>query len=339
MLSNRRQVQVFYETGKTAKTIKFALPRVGVLALIRKNFGKRFVKCKKGLQTVTAVLMLLLMLVALTGLMVAFANYNSSIQEQMNVERDRAQEQVAITQIGTNAQEITSIKIANTGQIEVKIRALYREKNGAAILLTDPSASIPPGTSVILDIAFLGLTVDPDSMFVAATERGTRSKGANELLFEQEQNPTGVDTSGLTIGPLMLTFNSLNWARVDKNGNVQGQWNETWVIPTGLCSWKVNLTNLDTKNRSLTINQNSGFTTSLVSSPVTTTWYLKATQHLLLWNQTQTITFLWDASRASPANANSNTKGVNNVFLTLFGNFSDGETYAQTIPFQAITIV
>lgn len=280
------------------------------------------------------------MIVAMTEIIVAFSTYNSSIQKQMNIEKERAQEQIAITEISTiNEQEITTIKIVNTGQIEVKIRALYREIGSAATFLMDPSINVAPSSSEILNITNLGLIVDPNAVLVAATERGTKSKGANELLTHREQHPVGVDTSGLTIGPLMLAFNSLNWARVDSRGNVIGQWQETWTIPTGPCSWRLNLTNLDSKNRTLTITQYSGFTTSLVSSPVSTTWYLRATQHVVGWNQTEVVTFLWDMRRTSPVSAGSNSKGVNNVFLTLFGSFSDGETYAQTIPFEAITIV
>ncbi len=296
----------------------------------------------RALSTVTAIFMLLLMFVSMTVIVIGANNYGASVQQQTKTEKERAQEQIAIIQVGLGGGgEINNVTVANVGQIEVKIRALYREETDNTSFLLDPSAYIAPNRNQTFNVASLGLIVDIDgsSKFVAATERGVRSKGVNELSIQREQLPTGVDTSALTIGPLMLTFNSLGWARVDSAGNVQGDWLETWTIPTGYCAWRLNLTNLDDKNRSLTINQYSGFTTSLVSSPVTTTWYLKATEHTVEWNNTITVTFLWGPSRTTPVNANSNSRGLNNVFLTLFGKFSDGETYAQTIPFEAITIV
>ena len=298
----------------------------------------RLLNSRKGLQTVTAVLMLLLMLTAMIGLIAAYFNYNLSIQAQMDIEKKRAQEQIAITQIGINTQQkITNITISNTGTTEVKIRAFYREENGVTTFIVDPSTYIAQSNSKTIDVASLGLTANPNALLIAATERGIKSRSVFERAIIYGQPPTGIDTSGLSIGPLLLTFDSMSWAACKKNGDLIGDWEQRWTISAGdYCAWRLNLTNIDTEKRSLTINQYSGFTVSLVSSPSTTTWYLKMSQYTVDWNQTLPIVFLWDESRTSVPKPLST--GVHNIFLTIFGNYSDGKTFAQTIPFEAVTI-
>lgn len=279
------------------------------------------------------------MLTAMIGLIAAYFNYNLSIQAQMDIEKKRAQEQIAITQIGIDTQQkITNITISNTGTTEVKIRAVYREENGVTTFIVDPSTYIAQSNSKTVNIASLGLIANPNALLIVATERGIKSRSVFERAIIYGKPPTGIDTSGLSVGPLLLTFDSMSWAACKKNGDLTGGWEQRWTIPTGYCGWKLNLTNIDTEKRSLTINQYSGFTISLVSSPSTTTWFLKASQYTADWNQTIPIIFLWDTSRTSASNAGSSQKGVNNIFLTIFGNYSDGKTFAQTIPFEAVTI-
>ena len=281
------------------------------------------------------------MFAAMTGLIAAYVNYNVSIQAQMDVEKKRAQEQIAITQIGINTQQkIANVTISNTGTTEVKIRALYREEDGAITFMVDPSTYIAQGNSKTIDMSSLGLTANPNALLIAATERGIKSRSVFERAIIYGQPPTGIDTSGLSIGPLLLTFDSMSWAPCNKNGALTSGWEQRWTIPTGYCAWKLNLTNIDTEKRSLTINQYSGFTISLVSSPSTTTWFLNASQYTATWGQTVPITFLWDSalSRTTASNAGDSQKGVNNIFLTIFGKYSDGKTFAQTIPFEAVII-
>jgi archaellum component FlaF (FlaF/FlaG flagellin family) len=338
LLSIRRQILVFRVSEKLAK-VAIPSPSKALSRFFGARAKNRLLNSRKGLQTVTAILMLLLMLTAMIGLIAAYFNYNLSIQAQMDIEKKRAQEQIAITQIGINTQQrITNITISNTGTTEVKIRAFYREENGVTTFIVDPSTYIAQSNSKTINIASLGLTANPNALLIAATERGIKSRSVFERAIIYGQPPTGIDTSGLSVGPLLLTFDSMSWAPCKKNGDLTGGWELRWTIPTGECSWKLNLTNIDTEKRSLTINQYSGFTVSLVSSPSTTTWYLKTTQYTVDWNQTVPIIFLWDTSRTSASSAGSEQKGVNNVFLTIFGNYSDGETFAQTIPFEAVTI-
>ena len=280
------------------------------------------------------------MFAAMSGLIAFYVSSNLSMQQKMNIDEERAKEQITITQITlTSENKIVGITVSNTGAIESKIRALYREENGVVTLLTDPSTYIQQGSSKTLNVASLGLIASPNSMIFAATERGVRSQGANEIQLANENQEKFPDTSTLTIGPLRLSFNSLNWASSSKQGSI-GAWQSRWTIPTGYCAWRLNLTNVDDKNRTITINKYSGFSINKVSAPQTQTWFLKATQQIVAWNETQPVTFLWDdpVSRSTSTNAGNEQKGVNNVYLTIFGSYSDGQEYSQTVPFQAITV-
>jgi hypothetical protein len=285
--------------------------------------------------------MLLIMLSATTLLIVAFSNYNASLQTQLKIEKERAQEQIAITKISMSLeQKLTNVTVSNTGAIEVKIRAFYREEGGIVNFVGDPSTSIAQGDSKTIDVSGYGLTVNPKALLVAATERGVKSKGVNEMSLVYGEPPTGVDTSGLSVGPLLMAFDSMSWASCKPNGDLLTGWQQIWTIPTGTCAWQLNLTNVDTENRSLSVNKYSGFTLSKIDLPQTTTWYLKVPQYTVGWNQTIQVIFVWDNILSAKAQTvNARQKGINNIFLTVFGNYSDGKTFAQTIPFEALTVV
>jgi hypothetical protein len=305
----------------------------------------KFLHCRRGLETVTAIFMLLLMFAILMGIIAAYSKYNLSAQQQMNIEQERAQEKIAISQVRMdNTPKISNITISNTGTIEVRIRALYLEENGTTTFLTDPSTYmdtyIAQGSSKIINTTSLGLMPDPNAMLIATTERGTKSTRVNEIALAYGQPPTNLDTSQLTVGPVMLRFNSLSYIETDQYGNPQGTWQHYWTVPHGVsCAWSISVTDVDPKNRSLTIIQYTGFTASRVDGPQATTWYLNATQQTLMWNQTSSIIFLWSRPGGNSATKiAANQVGVNNIFLTLFGNYQDGTSFAQTIPFEAITI-
>jgi hypothetical protein len=290
--------------------------------------------------TIAAVLMFIIMVAAVTSLIAFFVSTNLSQQKQANFESAQAQEQITVTDIRINnsSQKIENITVLNNGPIEVMIRAIYRNVNNATTLLCDPSTPLAPGSSKTIDLTSFALTAQENDLFTAATERGTKSKAVNEIALNIRNYNDYTNSSALSIGPLVLTFDSLNWVPVDASGNMIGSWTQTWTIPTGTCSWRLKLTNIDTQERNITINGYSGFSLSRVGSPSTTTWYLKDLQQTANFNQSTYITFLWGSTRTLPVSAGSNQQGANNVFLTFFGNYSDGSGLAQTIPFEAIIV-
>ena len=301
-------------------------------------------QARRGISTVTAIFMLLLMFAALTGLIVAYFNFDLSTQEQMKIEHERSQEKIVITNLKLdNELSVANLTISNIGAIEVKIRALYRQEGGETIFLADPSmymdTYIAIGESLVIDTTSFGYMPDPDTILIAATERGTKSLGVNEIELTLGNLPPDLNTSQLTVGPLMLTFTSLQWtATFDNDGNPI--WPDSangWIIKSTSprhCAWRINVTNVDPEGNDLSINQFSGFTIVGADSPQAITWYLDAAQQTLNHNQTSSITF----TGSEGGNFNQQPE-VNNVFLTFFGYYENGIPFAQTIPFQAITVV
>ena len=150
----------------------------------------KFKDARKGISTVTAIFMLLLMFTAMIGLIIAFFNYNLSAKEQMNIDHERSQEKIEITELSVNDKfEITSVVINNTGTIDVRIRAIYEIVNGESKLLFDPSNYVESqiGPAGSLTIYFPGgvpvIQFDPQAKIVAATERGTKTLDSVPTLF------------------------------------------------------------------------------------------------------------------------------------------------------------
>ena len=91
-------------------------------------------------RVLAAIFMLLLMFAAMTGLLVAFFNFNLSAKEQMNIEHQKAQEKIELTTLEVNDEfKIINVVINNTGTVDVRIRALYEIAEGGTDFLFDPS--------------------------------------------------------------------------------------------------------------------------------------------------------------------------------------------------------
>jgi hypothetical protein len=300
--------------------------------------------------------MLILMFAALTGLIIAYSNYNLSAQEQTKTERERSQEQIMLSQQANDQLGIVSnISIINTGTIEVKIRALYQILNGETSLICDPSTDpalgidtyIAPSESLTIDLSSFG--IDSEAKIVATTERGvttfeykpTQSQG-------QEQELKDYDPTKLYVGPLMLKFDDFWYRKARSDGTLDpaDQWHLGWNVqtePNFYCEWKISLMNIGDRN--ITINRLTGFNLVQSDSPSALPWYLEPTDRItntqfLQINQTQTITFIWDTPNpGTSAQKLTFSDCTCMVFLTFFGVFHEPDgtatPYAQTIPFEA----
>lgn len=298
--------------------------------------------------------MLLLMLSIMVAFISAFSNYNLSAKSQLQVQSERSQEKIVISQIDTDptqGDKITFIHINNIGTIEVRIRALYGETNGIMSFLDDPSlyssTYIPEGGSKAINVAPLDLYLS-DTKLIAATERGTLSLAINELELKFDE-PLDYDPSQYSIGPLMLNFTTLNYTKTNSAGVIQTPW-PGWPLTseTKYCGWTIAITNLDTQNRSITLNQFTGFTVSVVGGPQTATWYLEPDKSNPLTltqeiphNESRTILYLYDQAKNDKKNTVQEVPSPDtyNIFLTFFGTYEDGSPFSQTVPFEAIRIV
>jgi hypothetical protein len=319
-------------------------------------------KARKGIATITAIFMLLLMFTALTGLLVAFFSYNLSAKEQMDIEHERCREKIELTALEVDEQfNISNVVINNTGTIEVRIRALYEIVNGETKFLFDPSnyadTQIAPTSSLV--IYFPGgipeIPFDPDAKIVAATERGTKTLDyVPTLLYGPVEPPSEYDPTKLYIGPLMLKFDDFSYHKTDGHGNLDPNesWQPGWIVPpskgnTGY-AWKISVMNID--NRNITIYRFASFNLIPTEAPSSTaSWYLNpaepnADKQFIEINQTESVMYIWTLPLSGDARKLTFPSGTTcMVFLTFFGVFHeiDGtETpYAQTIPFEAAVTV
>ena len=319
----------------------------------------KFSRATRGIGTVTAVFILLIMFAALTGLVVAFFNYNLSAQEQMELELARAQERIELTKLRVDEQfTVSSVTINNTGSIDVRIRAIYEILDGETTFLFDPAdygnAVIEPASSMaiyfpgdITDVAF-----DPQAKIVAATERGIKTLDyAPTLMYGPVQPPSEYDPTKLYIGPLMLKFDDFAYHKTDSQGNLDPgeEWQPGWVVPKSpqYYAWRISVMNIDDRN--ITINRFASFNLVPTETPSTTlSWYLEPTdlstgKQLLSVNQTESVTYIWNGPLSDAAQKMNLPECTCMVFLTFFGIFHEADgtetPYAQTIPFEAAVTV
>jgi len=283
------------------------------------------------------------MFTVITGIIIAYVNYNLSAQEQMSVEHERSQERITLLkQIDEYTNTISNVSIKNVGSIDVILRAIYIDDDGVFSTF-DPSVgmdtTLVPSGSIVIPI-----DIHPfkDAKIVAATQRGTRSTDIPPPIEYQEPPPP--DTNEFYMGPLLLKFDEFWYQNFTGTFNPEGDWDEGWVVssdPGDYCAWKIGLTNIGDKN--ITINGYSCFSTFPSGSSDYRSWFL--------WNETspstvqlpinETVTMFF--VRASPESSGLVKIYSNNqicmVFLTFYGVYENGRPYAQTIPFEAaITI-
>ena len=303
--------------------------------------------------------MLLLMFAAIIGIITAFFNFNLSAKEQMDIELDRAKEKIVLSKIEVNNEsKISNVVVNNTGSIDVTIRALYEKANGETRFLFDPStyseAKIEPTESLVIDIP-VEILFDNRTQIIATTERGTKTLDyVPELVYGPIEPPFDYDPTKLYVGPLMLKFDDFFYHKTDKNGNLDPTetWHPGWIVDEkGYYAWNITVMNIDTRN--LTIYRFSSFNLVPTNSPSVLSWYLEPTdqinsQKFLMVNQTESITYIWNAPRdPSIPNPSATRLTLSDctcmVFLTFFGVFHEADgtdtPYAQTIPFEASVTV
>jgi hypothetical protein len=315
------------------------------------HFKFKILRCRKGLETITAVFMLLLMFAAITAFIAGWTNYNQSVQSQMGVELDRSKEQVLLINQTVEDNIIKDIELQNTGTIEVQIRALYKTINGDTVLVCDPSVDprlnvdthIAPTQTLLLNL--LPLAIESEAKIVAATERGVKT--INSIVPKTtETPPPSPNTHKYTYGLLELYWEEFQYKQFDNNFNPGGKWDPGWIVnsTSRYVAWKATITNIGTKD--IILNELSSFTTVSSSSSDLRSWYLYSQPE----NQPQSVTlrvdvpteviFVWKAAGSNGYKSIYEQPTVAMVFLTFYGAFDDGKPYAQTVPFEAaITVV
>jgi len=315
---------------------------------------------------IASIFFLILTFSTLFLLMSGFLGYNLSVNEQMKIEQERAQEKIVLTELGLNPENqtyITYVRINNTGTIQVRIRAIYETNRTMTVFLSDPSTYMntyidpnrqlritpPPNATYITRF-------QPSAKLTLITERGTKTSDfEGVVIYGPSKPPQPYDPTRYYIGPLELMFTAFYYQRIDGQTGVldpTDYWHPGWNIAKsyGYVAWNITVRNIDIRN--ITINSYSSFTIVPNESPPSDerTWYLEPvnatdnTQYLVT-GQIEYIVYKWSFPTAPSVKAQQIYSVATRclVFLTFYGLFheADGKTttYAQTIPFEAAITV
>lgn len=296
-------------------------------------------KRNRGLSTVfgTALALILIITFAST-LFVAINNYNGDVEQAMAIDDARSREKIVMTDLTLTDDYISAVKIKNLGSITSQIKACYIDHE----FICDPSdlnlnqngAYIEAQSSELLNLT--QIPFNPTSYIAIATSRGT-------IAIELESHFMNSSSSTLApvntnYGPLRLNFSLFYYRPTDSVGNPTGPWlSGANVSPeTTYCAWNITVTNID--NRNITLNEYSSLTLVANNAGAQTPWYISTPRVFVQTNHTVSIVYLWDKQLPSTAVAKLPGSGTDTfkVFLSFFGKFSDGTTYGQTIPFEAV---
>jgi archaellum component FlaF (FlaF/FlaG flagellin family) len=329
---------------------------------------KNPLRCRRGIQVITAVLMLLLMFTILTTFLVAYFNYNTAAQDQMTFEQQRSQEKLTLSKL-TNDQLgiVSTITVTNLGTIESKISAIYETFEGETNFVCDPSTDtlvnmdthVAPSESITINLS--PFAIDARAKVVAATERGVKTfEYVPTFSEEQEYELSDYDPSKLYVGPLMLKFDAFYYRVTSESGvfnpaiDWQPGWyvNTTWIkektgTSTPYLAWKIDIMNVGDKN--ITLNRLTGFNLVQADSPSSLPWYLEPTNlstktQFLEINKTETITFIWGTPNPGTSAQKLTFSDCScMIFLTFFGVYHETDEtttpYAQTIPFEGSVFI
>jgi archaellum component FlaF (FlaF/FlaG flagellin family) len=319
--------------------------------------NKKFLCCKRAIDTIPSIVLLFFMILALTGLIVVFSNMESNFQTMHKEDITKAQEKISLkTNIAD--EKITSVTIKNEGTTEVTIRSIYQLQDETLILLGDPSKDsqtfqtlhdhLAPGKTITI---FFQEEKQPShqATLIAATQRGTKSF-TNQLSSTQPQDTYTYNPTELYVGPLILSFKDFYFQETTNGVIDPAKWQPAAQISSNKkCAFMIRVTNIDSKD--IIINRYSGLTPLAKEFSTVKTWYIDPTEsetltHTLKVKEPTNITFIWDAPKNWPETGTNtpqqyySPRSTSAIFLTFFGSFieEDGTLtpYAQTIPFQAV---
>lgn len=248
----------------------------------------------------------------------------------------RAQERVVFLNVTVSNNNVTGVTVSNFGSETIQIRGFYVN----TLFACDPSdtalnsdgAFINPKenkTIVVKEFPF-----NRSDYLSVATSRGIKSMVLVANLWPISSSSEPVETN---YGPLRLNFTLFFVQTVNKNGNAPGAWVSGAIVPPSYtyCSWNITVTNIDT--RDITINRYSSLDLVSNAGGAQNPWYLRSPTQTIGANQTVNIIYTWDGPQSGNAQQMANLVTAK-VFLTFYGQFSDGLTFGQTIPFEAIRV-
>lgn len=309
----------------------------------------RLSRNKRGVSSIfIAIYMSLIGVLLISTLFVSQVISRSSLTDYLKIEQDRRQENIQITKLTTDTNDLNflQLQVNNTGAITVRIRALYVDekfKLDPSVLENDAYIE-PKETLNVTLIPPIPIDEGLNAQWTITTERGTKSSELGINLWEKTGGPIYTPNK-FYYGPLMLVFDMFHW-RSDT-----GPWKNGWEIPKSATdvTWRILLANVD--NRPITITDPSCFT--LVGNEQQqnkiVSWFVNPEIGSLTFmpGQYYFVYYTWTAPYSASSNKvqrpNALTVGIPCInFLTFTGSFMElngtSTPFGQTIPFEAVLI-
>jgi hypothetical protein len=320
------------------------------------TFFKKYRRCKRGIETVTAVFMMLLMFGVLIGLVFAFSTQNSMFQGLIGTENSQAREQIILSkQIDFSTNKLSGITLYNAGTVEETISGLYITASSGQVNYLDlsyksPQNLIKPKDRLPLGIADIGPDLISSTSIIATTTNGVLSSDGPLPTPTPAPTPTP-DINSLVYGPVKLIFSEIWHASVSKNPSdlPNANWQTGDITGNGdYTAWRIKVTNIDKdpvyKPYPIVLNSKSVLTLipTAGSTSSVRVWYIYSDQQYSLVYQNPTyIYFVYDSEASKQAQKIYTQASGAQVFLTLFGSYpamTPVKDYGQTIPFEAILV-
>jgi hypothetical protein len=319
--------------------------------LLRGNpFHGKLRRSKKGVSsTFIALYLVLITMLLMSALFVGQVISRSSLTDYLKIEQDRRQENILITKLVTDENNVLFVQVNNTGAITVRIRALYvggEFKLDPSTLAGDSYIEPKEALNITLVTLVPPLPLDSlDLIWTVTTERGIRSSDLGWNLWEETTGPTYTPNK-FYFGPLMLLFDMFHW----RSGT--GPWKSGWSIPKSATevTWRILLSNVD--GRPITITDPSCFTlvgneqqqnkivSWFVDPELGSMTFLPGRYYFVYYTWTQPYN---DPGTPQIQKPNALTVGIPCInFLTFTGFFTElngtQTSFGQTIPFEAVLI-
>jgi len=315
---------------------------------------------KRGISTVLgSVIFILIMLIMVTlfgWMLTQVSSYNEAAQRREQLDWERQNEHLrAIGLIMDEDSNSFFIMIENTGAVTATIDTIW-------LIMPWPHMFYPveitlnPGNMTTYVFTQTDVTLDPYEEYTLrlVTKRGN----IVNIRYPFVLGDGGITPAGyIDIGPVRLDYGSFTWTSKDYPDKQPG-----WTIPANekAVYWYVSITNICDMNITLTrfsmilmtsptggsipffiISPDSTTVNLIRYSPGEVTLYCNTLGDWTAGGMPVELVFgAKDDGGGGPKGGytpqNMGSEGEYTVFVVLFGSYSDGSPYAQTIPFEAV---
>ncbi len=330
---------------------------------------KEWSRRKKGVSGIIAATFLFAMIFTTGFAYFMFVQYNYQLQHQAAIERnqmdfEQSLEQFEVTGVITADNKI-GVKVNNTGPIPIEVVSIFVMDDTGKFYRVKDSFSMTVNSGEVSGV------IDTTEPYVDGTQyviKVVTKRGNTEVGFYPPITPSYITVNALYatlakgIGSIHIEFASLRWLwaerpyylpsqwgwapdGVDQSGYLAGGYNGHATVYNEKIIFMVNVTNYDPNGRDIYLNGNSelrylsitggGSSFKLDKFPLAKGYSL--TNHTVIKLGLQTVELPFNKTVTIYFGDTDTSIASNDVlgpFLSLFGKYSDGKPYAQTLPFE-----